>query len=127
MNLKTIITSGGLLCLCAVFSSAQAAELAYEGDADIAYTAMLNQLKSDGFEIESASKDAGIQTAAVTAGRFKQTNTYMRLTLLPEEKRFRLIVYSAWRMTPGSPWSSAKTSEEKAAAAALKLKGELHW
>jgi len=127
MNLKTIITSGGLLCLCAVFSFAQAAELSYSSDADIAYTAVLNQLKNDGFEIESASKDAGIQTAAVTAGRFKQTDTYMRLTLLLEGKKFRVIVYSAWRMTPASPWSSAKASEEKAAAAALKLKDELHW
>ena len=124
MNLKTIIT--GVALLFAAVGS-QAAELSYAGDADAAYTSVLNQLKRDGFEIASASKDAGIQTAPVTEGRFKQTNTYMRLTLLPDEKKFRIVVYAAWRMTPGSPWSSVKANEDKAAAAVLKLKDELHW
>ena len=119
--------TAGLLCLSALFSFAQGAELPYTTDADSAYTSVLNQLKKDGYEIESASKDAGIQTAAVTAGRFKQTNTYLRLTLLPEEKKFRVAVYGTWRMSPASPWSTAKAQEGKAAAAALKLKDELHW
>lgn len=123
---KTIMTAG-LLCLSAVFSLAQGAELSYTSDPDTAYTSVLNQLKKDGFEIESASKDAGIKTAPVTVGRFKQTNTYIRLTLLPEEKKFRVVVYEAWRMTPGSPWSPVKANEDKAAATVLKLKDELHW
>jgi hypothetical protein len=123
---KTIMTAG-LLCLSAVFSLAQGAELSYTSDPDTAYTSVLNQLKKEGFEIESASKDAGIKTAPVTVGRFKQTNTYIRLTLLPEEKKFRVVVYGAWRMTPGSPWSPVKANEDKAAATVLKLKDELHW
>jgi hypothetical protein len=123
---KTIMTAG-LLCLSAVFSLAQGAELSYTSDPDTAYTSVLNQLKKDGFEIESASKDAGIKTAPVTVGRFKQTNTYIRLTLLPEEKKFRVVVNGAWRMTPGSPWSPVKANEDKAAATVLKLKDELHW
>ena len=124
MNLKTIIT--GLALLFAAVGS-QAAELPYTGDADTAYTSVLNQLKRDGVEIESASKDAGIQTAPVTTGRFKQANTYMRLTLLPQENKFRVMVYATWRMTPGSPWSAPKAKEDKAAAEVLKLKDELHW
>lgn len=123
---KTIMTAG-LLCLTALFSVAQGAELSYTNDADSAYTSVLSQLKKDGYEIESASKDAGIQTAVVSTGRFKQTNTYMRLTLLPEEKKFRVIVYRAWRMTPGSPWSPTKAQEDRAATVVLKLKDELHW
>jgi hypothetical protein len=124
VNLKTIIT--GVALLFAAVGS-QAAELSYAGDADTAYTSVLNQLKRDGVEIESASKDAGIQTASVTTGRFKQANTYMRLTLLPLEKKFRIAVYATWRMTPGSPWSAPKANEDKAAAMVLKLRDELHW
>ena len=88
--------TAGLLCLSAVFSLAQGAELSYTVTRT-PRTRRSNQLKKDGFEIESASKDAGIQTAPVTVGRFKQTNTYMRLTLLPEEKKFRL-----WCTGPGA-------------------------
>ncbi len=130
MNLKTIITTAGLLCLSALSSFAQSAELPYTCDADTAYTSVLNQLKRGGYEIDSASKDAGIQTAVVIEGRIKQTGTYLKVTLLPEEKKLRVLVYEEKRvrtLSTASPWSATKVNVDKSELAALKLKDELHW
>jgi hypothetical protein len=130
VNLKTIITTAGLLCLSALSSFAQSAELPYTCDADTAYTSVLNQLKRGGYEIDSASKDAGIQTAVVIEGRIKQTGTYLKVTLLPEEKKLRVLVYEEKRvrtLSTASPWSATKVNVDKSELAALKLKDELHW
>ncbi len=129
MNLKPIMTAG-LLCLSALFSFAQSTELAYTCDADTTYTSVLNQLKRDGYEIDSASKDAGIQTSFEFDGRIKQTGTYLRATLPTDEKKVRVLVYEERRarsLSKVSPWSAAKVNSDKSELAALKLKDELHW
>jgi hypothetical protein len=110
--------------------TAQAAELSYVGDGDAAYTSVLNQLKRDGYEIDTASKDAGIQTAVVLEGRIKQTGTYLKVTLLPDEKKIRVLVYEERRvrtLSTASPWSAPKVNVDKSELAARKLKDELHW
>ena len=110
--------------------TAQAAELSYIGDSDVAYSSVLNQLKRDGYEIDTASRDVGIQTAVVLEGRIKQTGTYLKVTLLPDENKLRVLVYEQRRvrtLSTVSPWSAPKVNVEKSELAALKLKDELHW
>lgn len=130
MNLKTIITTAGVALLFVCSGVMPAAELSYSGDAEAAYSSVLNQLKRDGYEIDMASKDAGIQTALILEGRIKQTGTYLKVTLLPLENKLRVLVYEERRvrtLSTVSPWSATKVNVDKSELAALKLKDELHW
>src|SRR3954468_3923447 len=103
----------GKILLCALASAAilGAAEQAssHSGDMDMVYQAVLNQIKKDGAEIESASKDAGIKTALTVTGHYKQTGSYLEVTFVSdgtsqttvrvsayEEKRYKGLKTEPW-------------------------------
>jgi hypothetical protein len=108
------------------------ASLSHGGDMDSVYQAVLNQLKKDGAEIESASKDAGIKTAVTVNGHYRQTGSYLEVTFTsdsPAQTTVRVAAYEEKRYKglKTEPWSTPKVNAEKSQAEATKLKQELGW
>jgi hypothetical protein len=105
--------------------------ITYAGNADAAYQAVLNRLKVDGFDIESASKDAGIQTVVVVTGKYRQTGTYLKITFIADDVQTtaRIAVYEEkrYKALKTEPWSDPKVNEERSQAQAFRLKQELGW
>jgi hypothetical protein len=61
-------TSICAIVAAAILGAAEPASISRPDDLDTVYQAVLNQIKKDGAEIESASKDAGIKTAVTITG-----------------------------------------------------------
>ncbi len=106
--------------------------ISHAGDIDTVYQAVLNQLKKDGTEIESASKDAGIKTGVTVTGHYKQTGSYMEITFIsdsPSQTTVKVTAYEEKRYKglKTEPWSTPKINEEQSQAEAAKLKQELGW
>jgi sugar/nucleoside kinase (ribokinase family) len=98
---------------------------------DAVYQAVLNQLKIDGLELDSASVDAGIQTALVVTGKYRQTGTYSKISFIPVggQTELRISVYEEkrYKALKIEPWSEPKLNEERSQAFAFRLKQELGW
>jgi hypothetical protein len=129
MNLKTVI---GALVAAASLGAAESASISHAGDLDTVYQAVLNQIKKDGAEIESASKDTGIKTAVTITGHYKQTGSYLELTFISDsasETTVRVAAYEEKRYKglKTEPWSRPKLNVEQSEAEAAKLKQELGW
>jgi hypothetical protein len=125
VNISLLIAAG---CL----QAEQAATISHAADLDTVYQAVLNQLKKDGAEIESASKDAGIKTGVTVTGHYKQTGSYMEITFIgdsPSQTAVRVTAYEEKRYKglKTEPWSTPKVNEEQSQAEAAKLKQELGW
>lgn len=110
----------------------QAAIISHAADLDSVYQAVLNQIKRDGAEIESASKDAGIKTAVTVTGHYKQTGSYLEITFIsdgPAQTTVRVAAYEEKRYKglKTEPWSTPKVNVEQSEAEAAKLKQELGW
>jgi hypothetical protein len=108
------------------------ASFAHAADLESAYQAVLNQLKKDGGQIESASKDAGIRTAVTVTGHYRQTGSYLEVTFIsdsPADTTVRVAAYEEKRYKglKTEPWSTPKVNDEKSQAEAAKLKQELGW
>src|SRR3569833_1240480 len=106
-----MIRNVGILFLIAAecLHAAQSGVITRAADSDAVYQAILNQLKKDGVEIESASKDAGIKTGVRITGHYKQTGSYMEITFIAdgpsqtavkvtayEEKRYKGLKTEQW-------------------------------
>lgn len=129
MNLKIVI---GALVAAASLGAAEPASLSHAGDLDTVYQAVLNQIKKDGAEIESASKDAGIKTALTITGHYKQTGSYLHITFIsdsPSATTVRVAAYEEKRYKglKTEAWSTPKVNDEQSEAEAAKLKQELGW
>lgn len=116
------------MCLAAE----QGAMISRPADLDSVYQAVLNQVKKDGAEIESASKDAGIKTAVTVTGHYKQTGSYLEITFIsdsPSQTTLRVTAYEEKRYKglKTEPWSTPKVNAEQSEAEAAKLKQELGW
>jgi hypothetical protein len=110
----------------------QGATISRSADLDTVYQAVLNQVKKDGAEIESASKDAGIKTAVTVTGHYKQTGSYLEITFIsdsPSQTSVRVAAYEEKRYKglKTEPWSTPKVNAEQSEAEAAKLKQELGW
>jgi hypothetical protein len=124
----------GLICAlagaAAVFGQ-ESVTLSYAGVAEPAYKALLNRLKVDGLDIDSASPDAGIHTKAVITGKHKQNASYMKFTFIQDGDHtvVRIAVYEAHRLNVvcGAAWSDAEVSMDGSKAEAFTLKNELGW
>jgi hypothetical protein len=108
------------------------ASFSHAGDLDSVYQAVLNQLKKDGAEIESASKDTDIKTAVTVTGHYRQTGSYLEVTFIsdsPAQTTIRVAAYEEKRYKglKTEPWSTPKVNDEKSQAEAAKLKQELGW
>lgn len=129
MTSKIVIYS---LIAITCLQAEQAATISHPADLDTVYQAVLNQVKKDGSEIESASKDAGIKTAVTVTGHYKQTGSYLEITFIsdgPAQTTVRLAAYEEKRYKglKTEPWSTPKVNAEQSAAEAAKLKQELGW
>ena len=129
--MKTTKLFFALIAATSIYAQ-EPASLAHSGDLDSSYQSVLNQIKKDGFEVESAAKDAGIKTAVTIAGRYKQTGSYLNITFIadsPSQTTVRVAVYEEKRYKglKTEPWSSPKINAEQSQAEAGKLKQELGW
>jgi len=123
---------GILLLLAACLYADQAASFSHGADLDTVYEAVLNQVKKDGAEVESASKDAGIKTAVTVTGHYKQTGSFREITFIsdgPAQTTVRVTAYEEKRYKglKTEPWSTPKANEKESQAEAAKLKQELGW
>jgi hypothetical protein len=126
----------GLICAltgAAALFGQEPVILSFAGGTQPAYQALLNRLKVDGSEIDSASPDAGIQTKVVRNGKKpKQSASYMKFTFIPdgEHTRIRIAVYETHRVNIPlvlQAWSDPVVSPEASKAEAFTLKNELGW
>jgi hypothetical protein len=121
----------GMTMLAASLCAQGPVTITYAGNADAAYQAVLNRLKVDGLDIESASKDAGIQTSVVVTGKYRQTGTYLKITFIADggQTTARIAVYEEkrYKALKTEPWSDPKVNEERSQAQAFRLKQELGW
>jgi hypothetical protein len=115
-----------------LLQAAEPASFSHAGQPDDIYQAVLNQIKKDGTEIESASRDAGIKTGVTVTGHYKQTGSYLEVTFLsdsPSQTTVRVTAYEEKRYKglKTEPWSTPKANPEQSQAEAAKLKQELSW
>ena len=120
------------LMATAAVQAEQGASISHAADLDTVYQAVLNQVKKDGAEVESASKDAGIKTAVTVTGHYKQTGSYLEITFIsdsPSQTNVRVTAYEEKRYKglKTEPWSTPKVNSEQSEAEAAKLKRELGW
>ena len=120
------------LIVAALLQAETPASFSHAADLDSAYEAVLNQLKKDGAEIESASKDTGIKTTPTVTGHYRQTGSYLQVTFIsdsPAQTTVRVAAYEEKRYKglKTEPWSTPKVNDEKSQAEAAKLKQELGW
>jgi hypothetical protein len=124
---------GWALAGAAVLFGQEPVMLSFAGGTEPAYQAVLDRLKVDGAEIDSASKDAGIQTKVVRNGKkLKQSASYMKFTFIPDgdHTRVRIAVYETHRVNIPlvlQAWSDPIVSDDRSKAEAFTLKNELGW
>lgn len=109
--------------MCAGFVSA--ASFTANGDIASTYRSVLNQVKQQGFAVESASPDAGIKTGITVAGHYRQTGSYLQIQFVSvatgttvdvsvmEEKRYKAL--------QTEPWGTPKVNEAKSQSEAEQL------
>jgi hypothetical protein len=128
--------ASGFICALAgatVLWGQEPVTLSFVGSTQPAYQAVLDRLKVDGSEIDSASPDAGIKTKVVRNGKkLKQSASYMQFTFIPDgdHTRVRIAVYETHRVNIPlvlQAWSDPEVSEERSKAEAFTLKNELGW
>jgi hypothetical protein len=127
---KTIVVVA--LMVAVLLQAETPASFSHAANLDAVYQAVLNQLKKDGAEIESASKDAGIKTAVAVTGHYRQTGSYLEVTFIsdsPAQTTVRVAAYEEKRYKglKTEPWSTPKVNDEKSQAETTKLKKELGW
>jgi hypothetical protein len=107
-----------MICFCAAASSLLAQK-------QVSFTT------AAGPELDSASVDAGIQTALVVTGKYRQTGTYSKISFIPigDQTELRISVYEEkrYKALKIEPWSEPKLNEERSQALAFRLKQELGW
>jgi hypothetical protein len=128
--IRNIVTFSLIAGTCV--AADQGVTISRSADLDSVYQAVLNQVKKDGAEIESASKDAGIKTAVTVTGHYKQTGSYLEITFIsdsPSQTTVRVTAYEEKRYKglKTEPWSTPKVKTEQSEAEAAKLKQELGW
>lgn len=114
-----------------VFSQ-EAATLTHASDMDSVYASVLNQVKRQGLQVESASKDSGIKTGLTVTGHYKQTGTHYELTFIsngPTETTVNVTAYEQHRYKALSvdPWSTPKVNQALSRSEAETLKTGLGW
>ena len=98
---------------------------------DRCFDAVLNVLKRNGHEIESASKDAGtIVTAMEIAGKHSQTGTRYHVVLIKDGEtqtslRVAVTVQKRKKLLQAEPWSDPKLDEPESTKAAAELQEAL--
>jgi hypothetical protein len=120
------------LMVAALLQPETPASFSHAADLDSVYHAVLNQLKKDGAEIESASKDTGIKTTPTVTGHYRQTGSYLRVTFVsdsPAQTTVRVAAYEEKRYKglKTESWSRPKVNGEHSRVEATKLKQELGW
>ncbi len=113
-------------------ASNQPVSIIHAGDLDSTYEAVLNEVKKEGFSVDSSSKDAGVKTAVTVAGRYHQTGSHLELQFIQDSAnqttvRVAAIEQTRYKALKTEPWSSPKVSPDQSTHAAEKLKAGLGW
>lgn len=108
------------------------ATLPHAASMDSTYEAVLNEVKNEGYSIDSASKDAGIKTAMTVAGRYRQTGSHLEIVFLRDGEtkttvRVAVLERKRYKALNTEPWSDPKVNSAKSRDAAAKLKAGLGW
>lgn len=118
--MRKALGSIGLICMLATIGSA--ASFTAKGDITSAYQSVLNEVKKEGFQVESASPDAGIRTALTVTGHYHQTGSYLQIQFVSgpngttvdvsvmEEKRYKAL--------QTEPWGTPKVNGQRSVAEA---------
>lgn len=114
----SVFLSFGILCSAASFTA--------KGNMQSTYRAVLNEVKHEGYTVESASPDAGIRTALTVKGHYHQTGSYLQIQFssgengtnvdvsVMEEKRFKAL--------QTEPWGTPKVNGARSVAEAQAIK-----
>lgn len=116
---------GAIVLLFSGVGLSPAASFTSQGGMAATYRAVLNEVKREGFTVESASPDAGIRTAIVVTGHYRQTGSYLNIQFVSdgasqttvnvsimEAKRYKALQTEPW----GTPHANEAKSEQEAQA-----------
>jgi hypothetical protein len=98
---------------------------------DAAFEAVVTYLKKKDYTVESASKDAGqITTAMTITGGWRQTGTRVEVSLIKENDMITTVKVAAteqhrYNALQVEPWSDPKVNADASATLAADMKTEL--
>lgn len=110
----------------------EGATIVHPGDLASTYSSVLNEVKKEGLQVETASQDAGIRTEMVVTGKYRQTGSHLEITFISDSAT-QTTVKVAWleqkryKALNTESWSEPKVNEQQSRAETDKLKGSLGW
>jgi hypothetical protein len=132
VEMKIRNLAGLLLFIPCLLVAQDAVEIVHGADMDSTFAAVLNQVKRQGLEIESASTATGIRTGLTVRGGYRQTGTHYELTFIsdgPGKTAVRVAAYEQKRFKAlaADPWSGPKLNPTLAQTEAQTLRAGLGW
>lgn len=122
-----------LAVIAGVVAYGQTALVIQRGESlDATYKSVLNEVKKEGFDIESSSAEAGIKTELVISGHYHQIGSRVDIQFVKNEETKTSIKVSVLEQTryealKTEPWSDPKLNADQSAALASRLKEGLGW
>ena len=109
----------------------EAATLVHAASVEATYADVLNEMKKEGYSLESASKDAGIKTTIQVTGHYKQTGSHLEITFISDNGHTTVRVVQMeqhrYKALKTEPWGDTKINTAASQDAAEKLKAGLGW
>jgi hypothetical protein len=119
------------LAIASLSYAQDAATLVHAAPAEATYADVLNEVKKEGYSLESASKDAGIKTTIQVTGHYKQTGSHLEITFTSENGhttvRVTQMEQHRYKALKTEPWGDTKINTASSQDAAEKLKAGLGW
>jgi hypothetical protein len=119
------------LAIASLSYAQDAATLVHAAPAEATYADVLNEVKKEGYSLESASKDAGIKTTIQVTGHYKQTGSHLEITFTSENGHTTVRVTEMeqhrYKALKTEPWGDTKINTASSQDAAEKLKAGLGW
>lgn len=119
------------LAIVGVSYAQDAARLVHAAPLEATYADVLNEVKKEGYSLESASKDAGIKTAIQVTGHYKQTGSHLEINFISDNGhttvRVAQMEQHRYRALKTEPWGDTKINTASSQDTAEKLKAGLSW
>jgi len=117
------------LAIVGVSYAQDAATLVHAAPLEATYADVLNEVKKEGYSLESASKDAGIKTAIQVTGHYKQTGSHLEINFISDNGhttvRVAQMEQHRYRALKTEPWGDTKINTASSQDTAEKLKAGL--
>jgi hypothetical protein len=122
----------GCLLFAVSLGAQQPAMIVSNKEPATVYQQVLIQLQKEGFNVESASRDAGIQTSLVVVkGGYHQTGSYTKISFIDEggKTSLRVAVFEVkrYKALKAEPWGEPKVNTKESQAQAFRLEKDLGW